>query len=84
MGNVSSSDNEDVGADVVSCNKIFNMVFSDVSDIFSDTEDGLTDEVVTEGGVVNSLQSGLFLISVIFNAVSVDFFSFQFDLVFVI
>lgn len=80
---VTSSDNNDVGADVVGSMEVDNLFLGDGSDVFSDTLYWLSHHMVSEGSVMSSFKSSFQLISLNFDAFSIDGFSFGFDLVLV-
>lgn len=84
VAQITSSYNNNVGTHIVGSNKIFNMIFSDVGDVLTNTEHGLTDEMVTERGVMNSFKGSSLLVTVVFNTISVDLFTLGFDLVFIV
>jgi len=81
---VTGSDNGDVGADVVVSVVVDEVLSFDVSDVVSDTEDGLTEVVVSVRCVVTSFKGCFKLVFVCVDAISPNGFSFGFDLVLVV
>lgn len=79
-----SSDDEEVLASVVGGVEVLDVVFSDVCDVLADTEHGLTDEVVSERGVVGGFCGGHFLVLVVFHTLRVNQVSLSLDLVFIV
>lgn len=84
MVNVTSTNNGDVGADVVVSVIVDEVVSIDVCDVISDTENGLTEVMVSVACVVARFKSGFKLVFVCVDAISPNGFSFSFDLVLVV
>jgi len=82
--NVTGSDNSEVGSNVVGLMEVFNLLFCDITYIFSDSQNWLSHEVISIRSIVNSFSSGLFLIFLIFDAISINSFSFSFYLIFIV
>lgn len=81
---VTSTDDNDVGADVVGLMEFDDLVSGDGTNIFSDTEDRLSHHMVSVTGVERGFKSGLELVLLDFDTFSVDRFSFSFNLVFIV
>lgn len=62
MVDVSSSSNNKVWSNVVGGVVILQILAGDIGEVFSDSLDWLSHEMVSVGGIMNSLDSGLFLI----------------------
>lgn len=84
MVNFTSTNDSDIGADVVVSVVVNEVVSIDVCDVISDTEDGLTEVMVSVACVITSFKSGFKLVFVCVDAISPNGFSFSFDLVLVI
>lgn len=82
--NITSTNNNDVRTDVVGSVVFLNHILGDDTDVFSNTENRLTHHVVSVTGVVNRFNSSFHLILLGFKALSVDSFSFGFNLVLII
>lgn len=78
---VTSTDDDDVGADVVGSMEVDDLFLGDGSDVFSYTEDRLAHHVVSVGGVVSGFDGGFHLVLLGLDALSEDGFSFGFNLV---
>lgn len=84
MVQISGSNNCEVRGNIVSGVEFFDLLFSNVGDVFSDSENGLSDEVISVRCVVDGFEGGLFLVSLVFDTLSVEVVSFGFDLLFVV
>lgn len=62
MVDVSSSGDDEVGSDVVGGVVVLDVLAGDVGQVFSDSLDGLSHEMISVGGVVDSLEGGLLLV----------------------
>jgi len=82
--NITSTNDDDVGTDVVGLVEVNKVFLGDVGDVFSDTSDGLSENVVSVRSVVDGLPGGFELILLDLDVFTVDGFTFSFDLVLVI
>lgn len=78
---VTSTDDDDVGADVVGSMEVDDLFLGDGSDVFSYTKDRLAHHVVSVRGVVGGFNGGFHLVLLGLDAFSEDGFSLGFDLV---
>lgn len=81
VGDVTGTDDDDVGTDVVGSMEVDDLFLGDGADVFSYTEDRLAHHVVSVGGVVGGLDGGFHLVLLGLDAFSEDGLSFGFDLV---
>lgn len=83
MVDVSSSGDDEVWSDVVGGVVVLDVLAGDVGQVFSDSLDGLSHEMISVGGIVDSLEGGLFLV-LDTESRSEEWISFSFELVLVV
>lgn len=83
MVDVSSSGDDEVWSDVVGGVVVLDVLAGDVGQVFSDSLDGLSHEMISVGGIVDSLEGGLLLV-LDTESRSEEWISFSFELVLVV
>lgn len=83
MVDVSSSGDDEVWSDVVGGVVVLDVLAGDVGQVFSDSLDGLSHEMISVGGIVDSLEGGLLLV-LDAESRSEEWISFSFELVLVV
>lgn len=78
---VSTDSNNHLASDLVVLDKVSDLVSGDLTNVLSNSEDRLTEHMVSESSVVGRLQSTGHLVSLQFNDASVNSFSLSLDLV---